>query len=371
MNEFKNIIKNFLDNHLLVYLDKILNKPNLDNGLIEETAKQIKKAGHYVYGLLGETNSRPMKEDGDFTDFLPVGEQQNTGFERMWCVSENGICNSIETDFNYYISLVNQGKADKDTQELVKIFKHFGLIVGDKCLLETPYVASGSGTTRRGLLYSKAGYFVRKNGLVPKGSYPAYSSWNGLYYPANGTWINGNKVPTDLLNKGRKLVEFIDITYEWVNPKNYNETASMGSQGSSCFAWMFPDKNGIYQRVNLARNHSILRFKKNDTDHKKISDSYQPFVKKLALNYSLGSGFLLSYGIKKKLPNFREQLIEDGYDYVLRAETEKGGRGEVYDVKSDKLYYVNKDEWNKRAVQAKTIERKIKFITEDFFRKLS
>jgi len=37
----------------------------------------------------------------------------------------------------------------------------------------------------------------------------------------------------------------------------------------------------------------------------------------------------------------------------------------------NQINYVNKDEWNKRAVQAKTIERKIKFITEDFFRKLS
>jgi len=361
MNEFKNIIKNWVDNNVLIWWDKLRQSSNLENGLIEETDKQIKKAKHYVYGLLGSTNSRPVKKDGDFTSFLPTGEQQNAGFERMWCISENGICNQIETDFNYYIHLVNNEQADEDTQDLVKIFRHFGLIVGDKCLLETAYVASGSGTTRRGNLYSKAGYFVRKNGLVPKGSYPAYSTWNGLYYPKNSTWINGNKVPTNLLDIGRRVAEYIDFTYEWVRPEHYEKTAPMGSQGSSCYAWQYPDKNGIYQRVNYQRNHSILRFKKNEEKYKPIADSYNPFIKKLALNYNLGSGFLISYGIKKKFNIFQEEEIKNfqkqrGVDYLLLVETYNDFKPGLYKIDDGMLEKIELpkavDEWIKGLAKA-------------------
>jgi len=276
------------------------------------------------------------------------------------CVSENGICNQIETDFNYYIWLVNNGKADEDTKEFVKIFKHFGLIVNDKCLLDTPYVASGSGTTRRGNMLSRAANFVRKHGLTPKGSYPAFKNWNELYYPKGGIRINGNKLPKDLLDKGNKLAKYINFTYEWVKPQHFEEVAPMGAMGTSAYAWQYPE-NGIYKAVNYQKNHVIYKFKKVDPTFKKIGDSYPPFIKKLALNYSLGNGILLSYGIKKKFNIFQEEEIKNfqkqrGVDYLLLVETYNDFKPGLYKIDDGMLEKIELpkavDEWIKGLAKA-------------------
>jgi len=363
------IIKNWLDNNILVYWDRLLKRPNVVNGLIEKTEKQIAKSTDYVHGELGAVYQNQKKADGDFTGFLPVGEQQNDGFERFWCVSEDGLCNQIETDFNYFVWLVNNNAADKTTKELVKIFKYFGLIKNDKCLLDTAYVASGSGTTRRGNSYNRVANFVRHYGLIPKGTYPAYNTWDELYFPTNGTWVNGNKLPQSLIDMGKKLAEYIDITYKWVKTRDMDATMQDGSQGTSLYAWA-STQDGIYQPVNQPANHAVLKFKKTEPKWKMIFDSYDPFLKKLSLNYPLGSGMQLSFGIKKPLPNERDLLLQEGREYAMRTEISRGGHGEIYEITKDKLIYISPAEWNNRAVKEKTIERKIKFITEDYYAKL-
>jgi len=358
-----NIIKNWIDNNLLVYLDKLLKRPNIINGLIEKKLKKIKKDGDYVHGVLGAVNQNQEKEDGNFDEFIPVGEQQNKPFEKMWCVSENGICNQIETDFNFFISLVNDGKANRTTKELVKIFRYFGLIIDNRCLLDTAYVASGAGTTRRGISYDKPANFVRKNGLIPKGTYYPYRTWNELYFPNTGVWINGNKVPQSFLDAGRKVAEYVDITYKWVKPSDMDKVLKDGTQGTSCYAWGRAISD-IYQPVGYSANHAILKFRKSEPKWKKIFDSYPPFVKKLALNYRLGYGMQLSFGIKKELPNERQILLDNGYEWVIRAEKEKGGRGEAYEINTDKLEYLPPKELIKNSVKEKAVQGKIKFITE-------
>jgi len=361
------ILKNKIDNYLLVHLDKALDRPNIKNGLIEKTRHEIYKSGDYIHDVLGSTNSRELKKDGNFEQFTPVGEQQNIGFEKMWCVSENGTCNPIEANFNYFINLVNSDEADEETQELVKIFRHFNLIKDNRCLLSTEYVAVGSGTTRRGNSMNKPADFIRKNGLIPKGEYPKYATWNELYSPSGGTYINGNKMPLRLLEQGKRLCEYVDFTYEWVSARNMDSVMKKGVLGTSCFAWHYPNANGIYQRVNLQANHSVYKYKKSDNTFKTIGDSYNPFTKNLALDYDLGYGLLISFGVKKKLPNERKILLEEGREYVMRSEVKAGGRGEIYRIAENGLIYVSPKEWNDMAVEEKTVERKIKFITEKYF----
>jgi len=336
------ILKNKIDNYILVHWDKMLDRPNIKNGLIEVSDKQIKKNKDYVYGKLGSTNSKTIKKDGNFEKFIPVGEQQNKPFEKMFCVSENGACNSIEANFNYFIHLVNNGEANEKIQEFVKIFKYFGLIKGDKCLLDTEYVASGSGTTRRGNSFNSVAGFIRNYGLIPKGDYPKYATWNELYYPNGGIYINGNKVPPRLLEQGKKLCEYIDFTYEWVSPYNMDSVMEKGVLGTSVFAWHYPNADGIYQRVNLNKNHAVYKFKKSEKEFKTIGDSYQPFVKKLALNYSLGNGMLISFGLKKKFSVFNEKEIinfkdKRKVDYVLLVENYKNFTPGMYKIENSSL----------------------------------
>jgi len=353
----------------------MLDRPNIKNGLIEVSDKQIKKNKDYVYGKLGSTNSKTIKKDGNFEKFIPVGEQQNEPFEKMFCVSENGACNSIETNFNYFINLVNSDEADEEIQELVKIFRHFNLIKDNRCLLSTEYVAVGSGTTMRGNSMNKPADFIRKYGLIPKGEYPKYSTWNELYFPSGGIYINGNKMLPRLLEQGKKLCEYVDFTYEWVSPSQMDKVMNRGAMGTSCFAWQYPNANGIYQRVNLQSNHSVYKYKKSDNTFKTIGDSYRPFSKKLSLDYILGYGLLISFGVKKKLGIYNINEIQKfkknrGWDYVLLVSKYKDFDPGVYKLLDNGLEKQEiegvLDEW----VRQKANEGKLEGINKENFAKL-
>jgi hypothetical protein len=135
-------------------------------------------------------------------------------------------------------------------------------------------------------------------------------------------------MPAFLLDQGKKLVDFVDITYEWVRPLDLDEAIKMGAFGVSVYAWPSRDKDDIYHNVNSPANHSVLKIKKSESEYKKIGDSYDPFVKKLSLNYNLGFGFMLSFGLKKNLTVFNEKAIIDfkkkkGWDYILLVESYK------------------------------------------------
>ena len=85
-------------NKILYYFDKLFKRPNVDNGFIETTKKQIDKRGDYTMDL-GFVGKKEIKVDADCRNFEPAGEQQNIDFEKMHCVSESAL-NSIETKIN-------------------------------------------------------------------------------------------------------------------------------------------------------------------------------------------------------------------------------------------------------------------------------
>jgi hypothetical protein len=316
------MFKNLLDNYLLVYVDKLLKRPNIKNGFIETTPAQIEKRGDFVYEpeRLGFVFKQPHFANVDLSKYRPTGEQQNAGFEKMHCVSESA-CNTIETNVNYLIKMEEADKADKAVKELLKIFRYFGLVKGSKCLLDTNYVAIGSGTTMRGNTLERVSDFIRHYGLVPKGSVPDGANWNTHYFRP-GVRINGNSLPADILARGKKLVDFIEFNYEWVSPKNFGATYQYGAiQTSGCMP--SPMKNGIHQYTPNAKNHAIM------TDHqtaeyKGVFDSYNPFEKKMAHTYNFGHGMLYTASVKKPLNIFNEaeiaKLRKRGLNYVLLVE---------------------------------------------------
>ena len=370
-----NRIKNFIDNHILLYWDKLFSKPNLDNGLIDTSNKKIQKDGDYVLSAFSFTGSDIIKKYGNFEAFMSEGEQQNITFEKMWCVSENGICNPTETVFNYFISLVNTGKASNEIKELVKIFRAFGLIVGDKCLVDTAYVASGSGTTRRGNSYKKVGNFVRHYGFIPKGAFPKYGKWRNWseLYHGEGVWINGNKVKKELLELGKKVAEHVDISYEWVSPNNIEKANERGVPGTSVGAWSYPNSKGIYRPVGIRFNHAINQ-PRQKTETRLIGDSYNPFKKHLSLDYPVGNGFLLTFKVKKPLKDFNEaeiaKLKARGWKYVLLINDTGKYKSGAYELLDNKLVSANiktvVDEW----VLEKKEKGELDGISSDDFKKL-
>jgi hypothetical protein len=316
------MLKTFLDNYLLVHIDRLLKRPNIKRGFIETTPAQIKKQGDYVHDpeRLGFIFKHPYFTNADLSRSRPTGEQQNVNFEKMHCVSESA-CNAIETNLNYLIKLESAGQADKNVAELLKLFRYFGLIKDDKCLLDTNYVAIGSGTTMRGNSQERVADFIRHYGLVPKGTLPDMPTWNQHYFRP-GVKINGNSMPQEVLDRGKKLVQFIEFNYEWVAPKNFNSSYRFGAIQTSGHM-PAPVKNDIYQYSYNQRNHA-MQVDHETPEYKGLFDSYNPFAKKMAHNYNFGYGMLYTASLKRPLNIFNEaeiaKLQKRGLDYVLLVE---------------------------------------------------
>ena len=370
------VLKNFIDNNILHHVDKALDKPNVYDGLIEEPVKKMAKRGDYGIATIDLSASRIIKEDGDLSAFSPEGEQQNIDFEKMWCVSENGICNPVETVINYFISLGD--KADDETKKIVEVFRHFGFIKDNKCLIDTAYVAVGSGTTKRGNSYQKVADFVKKYGLIPKGMFPNYGkwrNWNELYYGNynDRVVINGNYMPKHLIDRGEKLLKYIKFGYSWYL-KDSKSANQKGCPGTSCGAWGYPDNDGIYRPVGIPINHAINR-PKPIGKYRYIKDSYNPFDKKLSLDYPVGYDFLMSIRLKKEISDFNQEYLKElkskGIDYQLLV----GNIGEykqgVYEITDDfKLKKVEGNSAIDKWITKMADEKKLQPRSPEDFKKL-
>jgi len=315
----KKITNENLKTIILYFIDVVLNRPNLKNGLITTPFKKIDQEGDFIYspGRLGFVEKKVLKEDGDYRGFRPDGEQQNVGSDKMHCVSESA-CNNIETRVNYYLFLIDNGKASKDQTEVVNIFKHFGLIKNGKCLLSTRYVAAGSGTTVRGNSQKAVADFIRHYGLVAKDDYPYVNDWNEYYYTGDRA-IKGNKLPSGLMAKGQRLIEYVEFNYEWVAPLDIPETYPLGPMQNIAYAW-YGDVSGILKRNSYTANHAFQGDGKKPT-YQQIFDSYYPFDKKAALNFYKEYGMLYTFKAKKTLSKFNTAYIKElkkrGLEYIL------------------------------------------------------
>ena len=361
-----------LKNDLLFLRDYVLRRPNIINGFIETTDKEIDKNGDYRHepDRFGMVQKEVLNPSGRYMEYRPKGEQQNVGSDKLHCVSESG-CNSIETIINFYLHLIDNGKATKEMIEIVGVFRAFGFIEGNKCLISTRYVASGSGTTRRGNSQSKVGQFIHKYGLVPKKMFPYINNWNE-YYRTGDTRINGNKLPSELIKRGQQLLEYIEINYEWVSYRHMVETYKYAPLQTSGFAWT-NYKNGIFYRTNRRKNHCFQVDGFENSCHEAF-DSYQPFDKKLDKNYNFGNAMLYSIHLKRPVtpynPEEIKKLKERGFEYMLLVKECGKYTPGVYQLLDESIKKVEQagavDKWIKE--QAKS--GKLEGISSDNFKKL-
>ena len=349
-------------NFILYLVDVLLKRPNIKNGFIyEEPKKEDWKAEEF-----GATRKVYLKSK-DWQPYRSRGELQKrpSSAETMACVSY-ATNNALEQKMNRMKRMVENDEADEDTQELVKVFKYFDLYDEyGEANLSDPFTAKMSNTSYRGNNFNNVCQSVRHNGIV------AESVW---LTPDKYTWRQYYKnIPISVKNKGKEFAEYVEITHEWVQPLRFNDIKEYSPVITSVCTdsnWRNNDIE-IKPRSRGRHNHAVDNDFYEDKKFDGIYDSYKPFTKKVAWNYGLGTGKIIGFRLKKKLPNLREQLLKEGFSYVLRAEKEKGARGEAYDILSDKLDYVSPQEWNKRAVEEKTAQKKIKFITEDEYNKLN
>ena len=202
-------------------------------------------------------------------DYLPQGESQNLGEDKINCASRSPI-EYIETKLNW---LYKNGKL---TLNEVRFFIDNGYVQEEKIKLSDAYPAILSGTTREGNSLKAPCQAIHEWGIVPKKLLPQLDTWEADNDPA--------RITSEIKMLGLKSLQFFNFNYH----KVYNIDYSIDFYVLAGFAWPNP-VNGEYPRVDYPFNHAFLGVK--NPKHI-IRDSYPDtvdgdYIKKLAADYKL------------------------------------------------------------------------------------
>jgi len=313
-------------------------KSRTGGGFIEE----LPKPEDYQHQILGaKVEKVVLAKDGNWEKFMPKGELQkrSANGETMACVSFSAM-NCLEAIINRHLLFIEKGKATEEEKEIVRIFDEAGLITNGQADFSDRYIAKLSGTTRNGNSQNKVAETIRKYGLVSESDWTYADGWSNYY----------KDVPQEVIDKGKKLLEKIEIKHEWVNPMNFEGSLKYAPLQISVFAW-----NGkigdTYIRTDRQRNHASV-LKNELPDYNGDYDTYKPFHKKLAKDFSMGWGKLFSIHLKKKQINKTEllRLKKRGFLYIQRTEKDKGALGEVYKLLDDRVRKLTKQETTELGV---------------------
>lgn len=260
-------------------------------GVLEQVQPRVKdwRAG----GLSGATKHL-IREDGDYTDFLPDVEYQKAVlFDTMGCVSFSAL-NCIETTLKAQYGL-ERNFSDRFTAKM-------------------------SGTTKNGNYFAYVADSIRTQGAVPEDIWPfprkqvsPAFTWDDYY----------TDIPDEIRAEGLKWLEEWKIEWEWVPMRLIDEYLKYGPIQVGVRAWPKPDKNGIYtDGGSIVRNHGVELFNKKGEDYYQIYDHYDKTVKNLDPNYDFRSA--IQFTVTKIDPNAIMPTITLPDD-VLVQEVEQSG----------------------------------------------
>lgn len=212
----------------------------------------------------------------DWTNYLPTNEKQSLGFDTFGCVTFSAL-NVIETQINYLI------KENKLPETHVKFLKENGYIDENNIVnFSDRFIAKLSGTTKEGNTQNDVAYTIHKSGLIPESKYPFVANSFEEYYQT---------VPKDLINLGKKFLNYFDVSYEWSviygRTKNVYETiafhlkqAPIQITSPVCPTWY----SGTVKSCPLdIPQHATVVY--SETNLYNILDQYEPFKKTLAKDY--------------------------------------------------------------------------------------
>lgn len=222
-------------------------------------------------------------------DFLPTNERQYTPkFDTNFCVTFSGL-NALETQLNY---LFAKGKF---SAQAVAFFTNEGYLDENKKFnLNECFNASLNGTTINGNSLPAFWDSIRKVGAIPQKRFTQIDDakvWNDLV----------KKPSQDLLDLGLKFLEYVNIQYEWVIIKEWNQSDVPGIlkyhdkhapcqlAAPVCPMWSrFTLKEGdiVKSCPSIVPQHGTMQFAVTD-EYINTYDTYNPFIKNLALDYPI------------------------------------------------------------------------------------
>jgi len=267
--------------------------PNqIHTGFLEE--KELNPKDWRMGGVTG-IDHEILKEDGDWTDFLPVNERQGgVYFDTKGCVSFSALnCIEILAKFKG----IDWNKSDR-------------------------FIAKESGTTKRGNYLTKVAETIRKiAGTVPEESWPWYPKQRQPIYEWEDFYA---EVDEEVKMEGKRWLEDWEVKWEWLPVYDVKELLKYGAIQVTVQAWPKENEDGSFSNTGaISYNHAVTLFKADDYYY--ILDHYEhrgSFIKKLPLDYKFGHALLFTLTKKKEE---KDMPIIDIPNNTLVQEVEEKG----------------------------------------------
>ena len=237
--------------------------------------------------ILGGTSQIVYQEIcNDWTPYLPDGESQfNLEGDFYDCVTESAL-HSIETQLNW--ALLN----GKFSPQQIKDLSALNYIVNGKFSFSVRFTASQSGTTRAGNDQGTVIETIRTKGLLGAIDYPMtpVMTFDQYYAP----------IPQNLVNKAVKILDYIDIAYEWIitdtNPASdyvnnnliiQKHVKQAPLQMSTPICPSYFSGHLVTSCPLVQPTHAQCIYGVDSNLNKKVFDSYAPYNKLYSVDYPI------------------------------------------------------------------------------------
>lgn len=252
----------------------------MDYGLLPDTRTELEKSKDYQFGGTTKIVPEVLQPDGDWTNFLPAYEYQNTNFETMACVTYSAL-NCIEIILN----------------------RKYGETIN----FSDRFTAKMSGTTSQGNTFYNVAESIRKlHGIVKQEVY-TNNATSGEFYA---------EIPTIIKETGLQSLNTYLIQYEFVKepltPEVLKEALKYAPLQIGVYAYG-KLVDGVYQRaIGFQPNHAVTLYKFNDVIN--IFDHYLGNEhRKLSADYLLSAALKFNITKKDMLTLKKERTSPDIY----------------------------------------------------------
>ena len=247
----------------------------------------------YIAGEVSGIQYSIILKDGNWMDFEPDGERQNTAFkfDTMSCVTFSAL-NALEMQIKL---LIKENKLSRAHLDFLKDY-----MIGGEVNFSDRYTAILSGTTKTGNTFQKVADSIRNLGAIPQAMLPYgdAKTWE--------QWHDKSVITADMIAKGQQFRKLFDIQYEWVynGSLNVNESKKQIKQAPLQIA------------VPLQAQHAIVMTNIKDKDSWNTFDSYPPYRDRVKWNGT-------KYGFKIVITPKEAQ--EDTWNYKYFGKNEQTG----------------------------------------------
>lgn len=294
--------------------------PLKNTGVIEKPPKLT----DYIAGIASGLAFEVRLPNGNWNEYRVLKEwQRNPWVDSMGCVSWSGN-NGIECNIKWLIAtkqltkaLVEQLLTTEAERELFwDFFTHGADLEQGEANLSDMALAVGSNTTKQGNWMSRVADRFR-NKAVPEKRWPFNAeakTWDELY----------KKILTDeeVDKYSEVFFKVFSVATEWVTPtvaeiKKHLQQGPIQIVCPICPAW---SSGGVIEPCGIdISSHAVLE--DAVTNVQEIFDHYNPFDKKLSLNYKIGGALKIVVTVNKP----KEEPMFEPIDNVLYQLVEAPG----------------------------------------------